>query len=94
MSKAQNNIREFYAKYNNGQVCALDDLLDEATNGMWNNTHVGINKFKSKKKEEEEVCKKCKKGTFVVIAKQTRSADEGMSMFKCCSVCKYTFQVG
>lgn len=79
-------IKEFFNKYNNGEVCSLDKLLQEViTTFIWDE-----NVFKVHGGAREELCSRCNKGHFSILAKQTRSADEGMTMFKCCNVCNYT----
>ncbi len=37
----------------------------------------------------KNLCKKCKKGKLIQTAKQTRSADEGMTMFLICNYCNF-----
>ena len=36
-----------------------------------------------------EVCSKCKSGNFIKTARQTRSADEGMTMIEICNYCGF-----
>lgn len=35
------------------------------------------------------VCTKCKKGNFIKTTRQTRSADEGMTLVEICNYCQY-----
>lgn len=37
----------------------------------------------------KNLCMKCKKGKLIQTAKQTRSADEGMTMFLICNYCHF-----
>lgn len=36
-----------------------------------------------------EVCQQCTKGNFISTTRQTRSADEGMTLIKVCNYCGY-----
>lgn len=35
------------------------------------------------------VCNKCRKGNFIKTTRQTRSADEGMTLIEICNFCGY-----
>ena len=72
-------VKEFYLKYNEGLYMDLNTLLNSY--GSWDK-----NNYTGRK------CKKCD-GDIVVLGKQTRSADEGMTMFYVCSNCNDTKKI-
>ena len=50
---------------------------------------VHSDRHKHKLSDGLEVCSKCKSGNFIKTARQTRSADEGMTMIEICNYCGY-----
>lgn len=86
-SNAQDDMVRFYSKHGRDPTTPepLGSILDRVTGGAWSNME-GVD-------SRATLCRHCKVGTTVILGKQTRSADEGMTMFSVCSVCSKTEKV-
>lgn len=51
-----------------------------------------LNSTEQQKKDKPKECHRCKKGNFIHTARQTRSADEGMTLILICDYCGFQKQ--